>query len=297
MPFDLMMTSSEFDRPESVNFPAGSGLPHTHIEPEQGRAWLKLGELWEYRQLLYFLTWRDIKVRYKQSVLGIGWAVLQPFLTMLIFTFVFSVFANVSSGEIPYPIFAYTALLPWQYFATALNRSGVSVVGNAHLISKVYFPRLAIPLSAAIAPIVDFGIAFLLLIGMMFYYGIKPTTAILALPLFMLLAFVTALACSLWLAALNVRYRDVGHLIPFLIQAWMYLSPVAYPSSLVPEEWLWLYRLNPMAGVVDGFRWALLDGEPPLILPLLGSALAAILVLVTSLSYFHKTEETFADVI
>ncbi len=291
------MTSSELDCSESENIPADSVLLHTHIAPEPGRAWFKLGELWEYRQLLYFLTWRDIKVRYKQSVLGIGWAVLQPFLTMLIFTFVFSAFAKVSSGDIPYPIFAFTALLPWLYFATAMNRSGVSVVSSAHLISKVYFPRLAVPLSAAIAPIVDFGIAFLLLIGMMFYYGIMPNTAILALPLFVLLAFVTALACSLWLAALNVRYRDVGHLIPFLIQAWMYLSPVAYPSSLVPEEWLWLYRLNPMAGVVEGFRWALLGGEQPELMPLLGSALAAILILVSGLSYFHKTEETFADVI
>ena len=271
-------------------------VPHIYIQPPRGWVSLKFGELWEYRELLYFLTWRDIKVRYKQSVLGVGWAILQPLLTMVIFTVVFGKFAKVPSDNLPYPIFAYAALLPWQYFASAIGRGGVSVVGSANLISKVYFPRLVVPLAAAIAPLVDFAIAFVILLGMMFFYGIVPTWGILLLPVFLLLAFLTALAFSLWLSALNVKYRDVGHLIPFLVQAWLFISPVAYPSSLVPDPWRLLYGLNPMAGVIEGFRWALLGSQAPDVLILISSA-AVLVVLVSGLYYFQKTQETFADVI
>ncbi|MGH6628621.1 MAG: ABC transporter permease, partial [Burkholderiales bacterium] len=213
--------------------------------------------------MLYFLVWRDIKVLYKQTAIGASWALLQPLMTMIIFTVVFGNFAKIPSDGLPYPIFAYAALLPWTYFAQAIGRGGTSLVADARLISKVYFPRLIVPISAAVAPLVDFAIAFVLLLGMMVWFGITPTWGVLALPLFLLLAVVTALAVGLWLSALNVRYRDVGHAIPFLIQFWMYASPVAYPVSLVPDRWRLLYSLNPMAGVIEGFRWALLGNKSP----------------------------------
>jgi len=272
------------------------GTPTTVIRPSQGWVALNLRDLWRYRELLYFLTWRDIKVRYKQTVLGAAWAVLQPFFTMVVFSIFFGTLARVPSDGLPYPIFAYSALLPWSYFAGSLDRAGNSLVGSANLITKVYFPRLAIPISAVLAGLVDFGIAFVVLLGMMFYYRIYPTVAILTLPLFLLLAFATALAVGLWLSALNVQYRDVRYTIPFLTQFWLFATPIAYPSSLVPEQWRALYGLNPMAGVVEGFRWALLGKAPPG--PLLAvSVTVVILLLIGGLYYFRRMEKTFADVV
>ena len=271
-------------------------MPTITIRPSRGWVALNLRDLWEYRELLYFLTWRDIKVRYKQTILGAAWAVLQPFLTMVVFSIFFGRLAQVPSDGIPYPIFAYCALVPWSYFAGALDRAGNSLVGSANLITKVYFPRLAIPTSAVLAGLLDFAIAFVVLLGMMLYYGIVPTAAILTLPLFLLLAIATALAVGLWLSALNVQYRDVRYTIPFLTQFWLFATPVAYSSTLVPERWRALYGLNPMAGVVEGFRWALLGKEPPG--PLMAvSVIVVILLLIGGLYYFRRMEKTFADVV
>jgi len=269
----------------------------TVIEPSRGWAALRLREVWEYRELLFFLVWRDIKVRYKQTALGATWAVLQPFLTMVVFSIFFGSLAKIPSDGIPYPIFAYTALLPWQLFAHALTESGNSLVGNRQLITKVYFPRLVIPISAVLAGLVDFAIAFGVLLCMMFYYGIVPTAAILTLPLFLVLATATALAVGLWLSALNVEYRDVRYTIPFLTQFWLFATPIAYPSSLVPERWRALYGLNPMAGVVEGFRWALLGktGAPGSLV--IVSFLIVSATLIGGLVYFRRMEKTFADVV
>lgn len=267
------------------------------IKPSQGWVNLKLKDVWEYRELLYFLVWRDIKVRYKQTVLGAAWAVIQPVFAMVIFSVFFGKLAKVPSDGLPYPIFAYTALLPWQLFAHALTESGNSLVASQQLIKKVYFPRLAIPLAAVLAGLVDFAIAFVVLLGMMFYYGIYPTVAIVTLPLFILFAIATALAAGLWLSALNVEYRDVRYTIPFLTQFWLFATPVVYPSSLVPEPWRALYGLNPMAGVVEGFRWALLGksgGMGPLMLV---SVLAVVVLLIGGLIYFRRMEKTFADLV
>jgi len=271
-------------------------VPTTVIQPSRGWVALNLRDLWAYRELLYFLVWRDIKVRYKQTVLGAAWAVLQPFFTMVVFSIFFGGLAKVPSDGIPYPIFAYCALVPWSYFAGSLERAGNSLVGSSHLITKVYFPRLAIPVSAVLAGLVDFGIAFLVLLGMMLYYGIAPTAAVLTLPLFLLLAVLTALGVGLWLSALNVQYRDVRYTIPFLTQVWLFLTPIAYPSSLVPEQWRALYGLNPMAGVVEGFRWALLGKDPPGPL-LVVSTVVVVLLLIGGLYYFRRMEKTFADVV
>ena len=269
----------------------------TVIEPPRGWLSLNLPALWEYRELLYFLIWRDIKVRYKQTVLGAGWAIIQPLVTMVVFSVVFGQLAKLPSDGLPYPIFSYTALLPWIFFAGALTRTGGSVVSSRGLISKVYFPRLVAPISAAISGIVDFAIAFVVLLGLMGYYGIAPTVAVLTLPLFLLMALFTALGVGLWLAAMNVRYRDIGYLIPFLIQIWLYASPVAYSSSLIPERWRPLYGLNPMAGVVEGFRWALLgtDWQPGALIAV--SAGVVIFVVVSGAFYFRRMEKTFADVV
>lgn len=270
--------------------------PTILIRPSKGWTALNLRDLWLYRELLYFLTWRDIKVRYKQTVLGAAWAILQPFFTMVVFSIFFGRLAKVPSEGIPYPIFAYSALLPWSYFSGALDRAGNSLVGSSHLITKVYFPRLAIPISAVMAGLVDFGIAFVVLLVMMVYYRMSPTAAVLTLPLFLLLAVATALAVGLWLSALNVQYRDVRYTIPFLTQFWLFATPIAYPSSLVPEQWRALYGLNPMAGVVEGFRWALLGKTPPG--PLLAvSVSVVVLLLIGGLYYFRRMERTFADVV
>jgi lipopolysaccharide transport system permease protein len=267
------------------------------IKPTSGWAPLGLRPVWEYRELLYFLTWRDIKVRYKQTMLGVAWAIIQPFMMMVVFSIFFGRLAGVPSDGLPYPVFVFCALLPWQLFAHALSDSSNSVVANERLITKVYFPRLIIPLSAVLVGLVDFIFAFFVLLAMLVYYGIQPSGAIWTLPMFVLLALMTALSVGLWLSALNVQYRDVRYTVPFLTQLWLFLSPVAYPSSLVPEPWRPLYGLNPMAGVVEGFRWALLGkAEGPG--PLLGiSVIAVVLLLVSGLYYFRRFERTFADVV
>ncbi|MBN1569587.1 MAG: ABC transporter permease [Acidobacteria bacterium] len=266
-------------------------------EPTNGWPSLRLGELWHYRELLYFLTWRDIKIRYKQTALGVAWAVLQPLITMVIFSVIFGRLANLPSDGIPYPVFSYAALLPWGLFSGALQRAGTSLVANSNLITKVYFPRLTIPVSAVAAGLVDFVISFVVLLGLMLCYKIMPTWMILAIPLFVLLAILTALAVSLWLSALNVQYRDVQHMIPFLIQAWMYASPVAYSAGLVPTgPWRIIYGLNPLAGVIQGFRWALVGGNPPDELMAVSVAMV-LLLLMSGMYYFRRMEKTFADVV
>jgi lipopolysaccharide transport system permease protein len=290
-----MNTTIDDQQTEGVISPVQEA-PTTLIRPSRGWVALNLRDLWNYRELLYFLTWRDIKVRYKQTVLGAAWAVLQPFFTMVVFSVFFGQLAKVPSDGIPYPIFSYCGLLPWSYFSGALDRASNSLVGSSHLITKVYFPRLAIPLSAVMAGLVDFGIAFVVLLGMMIYYGFTPTTAVLTLPLFLSLAVATALAVGLWLSALNVQYRDVRYTISFLTQFWLFATPVAYSSSLVPERWRAWYGLNPMAGVVEGFRWALLGKEPPASL-LAVSAVVVVLLLIGGLYYFRRMEKTFADVV
>jgi len=278
-----------------------SSMPTVVIEPTRGFASLQLRVLWEYRELLYFLVWRDLKVRYKQTALGVAWVVLQPVVSMVVFSVLFGGLLGVPSGDVPYPIFVFAGLLPWQYFAGSLTRSSQSLVGSAHVITKVYFPRLVIPMSGVISGLVDFGVAFLILLGLMVLYGVKPTPALVWLPLFLLLAVLTALGFGLWLSALNVRYRDVNYLLPFLVQIWMFLTPVIYPSTIIPEPFRWLLALNPMTGVVAGFRWALLgeylaDAQPPG--PLFAVSVAvALLVLASGLVFFRRTERTFADIV
>ncbi len=269
----------------------------TIIQPTKGWVSLRIHELWDYHEMLYFLVWRDIKVRYKQTALGAAWAIIQPLFTMLIFSLFFGHLAKMPSDGLPYPIFAYTALLPWQLFAHALTESSNSLVANQQLITKVYFPRLVIPIAAILGGLVDFAIAFVVLLAMMLYYGIIPTFAIITLPLLLLFAVTTALAVGLWLSALNVEYRDVRYTIPFLTQFWLFATPIAYPSSLVPEPWRALLGLNPMAGVVEGFRWALLGksgGVGPLMLV---SVVAVVGLLLGGLIYFRRMEKTFADII
>ncbi len=270
---------------------------HIHVEPPDKKVGFSFREIWQYRELLYFLAWRDIKVRYKQTILGASWAVLQPFLTMIVFSVFFGWLAKMPSDGVPYPLFAYTALLPWQLFAFALNESGNSLVNSQRLISKVYFPRLVVPIAAVIAGVLDFAIAFVVLLVMLLFYGFPLTINILVLPIFVLLAILTALAAGLWLSALNVVYRDVRYVIPFLTQFWLFLTPVAYPASLVPEKLQPVYALNPMVGVVEGFRWALLGtaGKPGVMV--LVSTLATLVLLIGGLIYFKRMEAFFADVI
>jgi homopolymeric O-antigen transport system permease protein len=271
-------------------------IPVIRIEPSN-RLTLGLKELWDYRELLYFLVWRDVKVRYKQTAIGAAWAIIQPLLTMIIFTLVFDKFAKIPSNGLPYPIFSYAALLPWTYFAKALNQSILSVVTNANLITKVYFPRLLLPVSAVISGIIDFGIGFVFLVALMIWYGVVPSWGILLLPCFVLLTMLTALSVSLWLSVINVRYRDVGQAMPFLIQIWMFASPVAYPVSVVPESWRLLYNLNPMSGVIEGFRWALTGSESPPLLPIMLSTVIVVGLLYSGLLFFRRMEQTFADVV
>ncbi len=269
----------------------------TIVQPRKAFWDLELGSLWEYRELLFFLVWRDIKVKYKQTALGVAWAVLQPILATLVFSIFFGRLARMPSDGIPYPVFVYVAMVPWQYFANALTESSNSLVASQNLITKVYFPRLVIPLGSVIAGLVDFCFAFIVLIGMMFYYGITPSRTIFLFPAFLLLAVCTALAVGLWMSALNVQYRDVKYTIPFLTQFWMFATPVVYPASLVPARWRMWYGLNPMAGVIDGFRYALLGraAKPgPMIYV---SAVAVAVLLVGGLLYFRKMESTFADVV
>lgn len=268
-----------------------------HIRPSSGLAALNLGDLWTYRELVYFMIWRDIKVRYKQTLLGAAWAVIQPVLTMLVFNFVFGTVAKVPTDGVPYPIFSYTALLPWGLFTAALNTASRSLTANQNMITKIYFPRLVLPLASVLAGIVDFAIAFVILIGMLVYYRVVPTMAVWSLPLFILLALVTALGVALWLSAINVKYRDVNYVLPFLTQFWLFLTPVAYSAKVVSDKWLIAYSLNPMAGVVNGFRWALLGTDTGPGAPMLISAAIALMVLLSGLFYFRSMERTFADTI
>jgi lipopolysaccharide transport system permease protein len=258
---------------------------------------LNLRELCEYRELLYFLTWRDIKVRYKQTALGAAWAIIQPLFTMLVFSLFFGRLAKIPSDGIPYPLFSLAALVPWTFFANGLTQSSNSLVGSSNLITKVYFPRLAIPISTILSGVVDFFLAFLVLVAMMFYYRVAPGTNTPWLVLFLLLALATSLGVGLWLSALNVEYRDVRYVVPFLVQFWMFATPIAYPSTLLPERWRTLYGLNPMAGVVEGFRWALLGAKTQPGPMLAVSSLAALVILVTGALYFRRMEKTFADVV
>jgi lipopolysaccharide transport system permease protein len=279
----------------SVPVPRSSATSTMRIEPSHGWVSLRLGEIWEYRELLYFLIWRDIKVRYKQTVLGAAWAIIQPLFTMVIFSLFFGQLGKMPSDGIPYPIFSFVALVPWTFFANGLGQSSNSLVGSSNLITKVYFPRLVVPLAAVLSGIVDFLIAFLVLLGMMFFFGIVPTHNVLWLPLLFLLALITSLGVGLWFSALNVEFRDVRYLVTFVTQLWLFATPIAYPSSMLPEPWRTIYGLNPMAGVVEGFRWALLgaNSAPGPIIAV--SSPAAVVILITGAFYFRRMERTFAD--
>ena len=272
-------------------------LPMTVIEPSTGWVPVKISELVEYRDLFYFFTWRDLKVRYKQTILGVFWAILQPFITMVIFSLFFGRLANIPSDGLPYPIFSYTALVPWTFFANGVTQASNSLVQNANMIKKIYFPRLIMPISAVIGGLLDFVLAFLVLLGMMIFYRIYPTVNVVWLPVFLLLAIITSIGVSLWLSAMNVLFRDIRYIVPFLMQVWLFLTPIAYPSSLIPANLQPLYGLNPMAGVVEGFRWALLGTDTfpgPL---LLVSFLVAVIFLITGIYYFRRMEKSFADII
>jgi lipopolysaccharide transport system permease protein len=267
------------------------------LRPASGWRSLGLRELWEYRELFYFLTWRDVAVRYKQTVLGIAWAVIQPFMTMVVFSLFFGRLAKIPSDGVPYPIFSYAGLVPWMFFANALNQSSNSLVANANLITKVYFPRLAAPISSVLSGVVDFVFAFLVLLGMVLYYGLVPTWNALWLPLFLLLAIVASLGAGLWLSALNVQFRDIRYAVPFLTQLWMFATPIAYPSSLLSEPWTLLYALNPMVGVVEGFRWALLGTATAPGLSVVASSSVALALLIGGALYFRRMEKSFADMV
>lgn len=255
-------------------------------------------DLWRYRELFLFLAWRDILVRYKQTVIGLVWALIRPLLTMIVFVFVFGKLANLPSEGVPYPILVFAALLPWQFFSNAFTDAGNSLITNANMISKIYFPRLVVPTSAVIVSFVDFLISAIILVGLMFWYGFSPNWRIITLPVFILLAFTAAMGAGLWIAALNVKYRDFRYIVPFVVQFGLYISPVGFSSTIVPEQWRLIYSINPMVGVIDGFRWALLGGDTQLYWPgFLLSFSLVLVILVTGVFYFRRTEKTFADVI
>jgi lipopolysaccharide transport system permease protein len=282
---------------DAVSHEPAETRPLLVIEPTKGWVNLQLRELWAYRELLYFLAWRDVKLRYKQTVLGAAWAIIQPFFTMVVFSLFFGNLANIPSDNIPYPLFSFAALVPWTFFANGLAQSANSLVGGANILKKVYFPRLTVPIASVLAGVVDFLIAFVVLLGMMLYFGRVPTLNVLWLPYLLVLALVTSLGVGLWLSAMNVQFRDIRYVIPFLTQLWMFSTPIAYPSSLIPEAWRTLYALNPMVGVVEGFRWALLgtDTAPgPMIIV---SSVVAVALLVSGAFYFRRMEKTFADVV
>lgn len=299
---DLLPTVTE-DPPAVTSFEAQSGSSPAHavdltvIESSKGWVSLRLAELWYYRELLYFLAWRDVKVRYKQTVMGASWAIIQPFFTMVVFSLFFGRLAKMPSDGIPYPIFSYSALVPWTFFANGLGQSANSLVGSQNLIKKVYFPRLTIPISGVLSGVIDFFLAFLVLLAMMVYFGMYPTLNAFWLPLLLLLALATSLGVGLWLSAMNVQYRDIRYVVPFLTQFWMFATPIAYPSSLLSEPWRTVYGLNPMVGVVEGFRWALLGSESRPGLVIVASSVAAVTMLVTGAFYFRRMEKTFADVV
>lgn len=276
---------------------ANSAIRTIILKPIRGWTSLNLGDLWVYRELIYFLTWRDLKVRYKQTLLGASWAVLQPFLTMVVFSIFFGGLAKVPSDGVPYPVFSYVALLPWGLFSNALSNASRSLVASSHMITKIYFPRLILPLSSVLSGIVDFAIAFVVLIAMMFYYHLTPTSAIWTLPLFLILALISALGVGLWLSALNVLYRDIGYVLPFLTQFWMFITPIAYPASMVPEKWKIIYALNPMTGVVEGFRWAMLGTQTSSFSMLAVSTGISLVILISGFYYFRRMERQFADMV
>ncbi|MBV9325623.1 MAG: ABC transporter permease [Chloroflexi bacterium] len=279
---------------EPVSEPA-TELPFIHIHPSKGWIQLNLRELWDYRELAYLLAWRDVTIRYKQTVFGASWAIIQPLLMMVAFSIFFGQLAKVPSNGIPYPIFSYTALLPWNYFAQALTRSSNVLVGSTALITKVYFPRMLLPISSVLSPLFDFAIAFVVLLGMMVYYQVYPTPAMLALPVLLAMAVMSSVGTGMWLSALNVDYRDFSNILPFLVQVWMFATPVAFSSTLLDEPWRTLYGLNPMTGVIEGFRWALL-GQDPMFAQMFLSALVSIVLLLTGAFYYRRTERTFADI-
>lgn len=274
-----------------------NNLSLTVIQPSGGWVGLRMADVWAYRELLYFLTWREVKVRYKQTALGAAWALIQPLVTMVVFSIFFGRLAKVPSDGLPYPLFAFTALVPWMFFSNALSQASSSLVDNTNLLTKVYFPRLTIPISAILSGTVDFVLAFVLLLGMLTYYHVTPTLTIVWIPFFFLLAVMSALGAGLWFSALNVQYRDVRYVIPFLTQLWMFATPIAYPSSLLHEPWRTMFGINPMTGVVEGFRWALLGTHTRPTGVLLASALTTVVMLTGGAFYFRRMENTFADVI
>jgi lipopolysaccharide transport system permease protein len=274
-----------------------SELPRTRREPSKGWAWPKFRELWEARELLYFFAWRDVRVRYRQTVMGVLWAIIQPIFTMVIFSLFFGRLANIPSDGLPYPVFSFAALVPWTFFANALTQASNSLVVNGNMLKKIYFPRLALPIATVLAGVIDFALAFVVLLGIMLYYGLVPTINVIWLPFFVLLAVVTSIGVSLWLAAMNVQFRDVRYTIPFLTQAWLFVTPIAYPSTLLPEPWRIVYGLNPMTGVVEGFRWALLGTDTAPGLMTIVSSVVALILLVSGAFYFRRMEQTFADVV
>jgi len=267
------------------------------IEPSRSWFDLKLKAVWDYRELLYFLAWRDLKARYSQTVMGLAWAVLQPLFMMLVFTVIFSKIARLPSDGIPYPLFAYAALVPWTYFSKSLDRSGFSIVAESNLITKIYFPRLIVPLSATLGGLIDFAIAFLLMVVMMVWFGVFPTWKLMVLPFYLLITILASLAVSLWLSALFVKYRDISALMPILIQIWMFASPIVYPSSMIPQEWQGLYNINPMVGIINGFRWALVGTPAPDPALLALNILTIAVSLLLGMAYFNRRANTFADVI
>jgi lipopolysaccharide transport system permease protein len=272
--------------------------PTTVIRPRKGWVGVDLRELWEYRELIYFLMWRDIKVRYKQTLLGAGWAILKPLFSMILFNFIFNRLAGLSTDGIPGPVFYYSGFLLWILFQDGVNKSSASLVAGRNLITKVYFPRLSVPIASVTAGIVDFAIAFVVLLGIMLFFQVPLTSNIWILPVFILLALIAALGVGLWFSALNVAYRDVGYVTPFILQAWLFASPVAYSAKIIPEGPLqFLYGLNPMAGVIQGFRWALVGTDPPSVLMMTASVLSACLILFSGILYFRRTERTFADIV
>jgi lipopolysaccharide transport system permease protein len=282
--------------PKDTSRSANIKSPVKIIRPLDGWLPIDLKELWEYRELVYTFAMRDIKVRYKQTALGAAWAVIQPFMMMVVFTIFFGKLAKIPSEGIPYPLFSYAALLPWTLFSEGITRSTNSMITNANIMTKVYFPRLVMPISGILSPLIDFMIAFVILIAMMLYYGFVPTINIIWLPVFILLALMTSLGVGLWLSAFNFQYRDFQYTLPFLIQLWLFASPIVYPSTLLPESYRWIYGLNPMAGVIEGFRWALLGTNPPS--SMIAFSFVIVMVILISGAYcFKRMEKTYADVV